>query len=329
MTVRAGLALALALMLLAASGAGAASAPVLTIAAPNPELAAYVRAAARRAGPRLLALTGAAPARIKIIIAGGREEFQRRVKKLGGPIWAAGVAAKGLIVLLPPAQLTDPDDFESLLTHELSHLYLAAALGSRRPPLWLEEGVAMYAAGQGGWRLVGTMTRAVLAKKLFTLVELSRKFPLGGDQAAAAYAQSYYFVSYLLSENGPQTIARLLKLLARGRDLTEALHRVTGRGLAACEREFRAAMESRFSWLALGAAGGTLWALISLGAGAALVWRRRAHLAQRGGMDGPQAPPPGPDARRWPPPPPRGDVLASAGLAPPARKKENQPGEES
>jgi hypothetical protein len=299
--------------------------PSLSVVAPNLELAQHVRDIFHQSAPRLAQLTGGHPGRIKVEVAPDREAFTRRTKESGGPLWAAGLAipGQGLILLRSPKQLTQPGDFRPLLIHELTHLYLAWELKGRHAPLWLEEGLAMYAAGQGGLAQASAMTRGVLSEKIKPFDELESRFPSGADEAGLAYAQSYYMVSYLLNTYGPEVLPRLLKELARDRTLTSALHKVTGHSLLQIEAGFKETMISRFSWLALLFAGSTLWALIGLTAGIALVWRRRRQrqrlkemeLLERDEKKDVE------QIRLWPPPPVRGDVMDQAGLKSPSTPK--------
>jgi hypothetical protein len=300
--------------------------PGLAVVAPNLELSQHVRDIFREAAPRLAELTGGhPPGRIKVDVAQNRETFNRRAKELGGPEWAAGLAVPGhgLILLRSPKQLTRPGEFRPLFIHELAHLYLARQLKGRPAPLWLEEGLAMYAAGEGGLALASAMTRGVLSEKIKPLAQLENRFPRQADKAGLAYAQSYYMVSYLINTYGPEVLPRLLKELARDRVLTSALHKVTGKSLAQVEADFQETMTSRFSWLALLFAGSTLWALVGLTAGVSLVWRRRKQkqrlkeldeleLLEKEEMS---------DKRSWPPPPVRGDIMGQAGLLGPSTPK--------
>ncbi len=296
--------------------------PGLAVVAPNLKLSQHVRDIFRQAVPRLAGLTGGHPSRIRVEVARNRQGFNRRAKELGGPEWAAGMALpkRGFILLRSPKQLTQPGDFRPLFVHELTHLYLARQLKGRPAPLWLEEGMAMYAASEGGLSLASVMTKGVLSGKIKPLADLELRFPAGADEATLAYAQSYYMVSYLLNTFGPEALPRLLGELARDRDLTAALYNVTGQSLVQVEDGFREAMTSRFSWLALLFAGSTLWALVAVVAGVGLVWRRRRQkqaikqmeiLELRDKEDLI-------DKRNWPPPPVRGDVLGQAGLVRPS-----------
>jgi peptidase MA superfamily protein len=267
----------LALLLALATAAWAGGPPHLAIIAPSPELAAHVKQVADRAAPRLTAWTGAAPKSIRIEVAVDHLAFERRVKQLGGPRWAAGLAwpQRNLILLRSPRQLGGPEQFAPLLQHELVHLYLAAGLKGRRAPLWLEEGLSMLLSGEGGWARTSAMTRAVLGGKLLPLSELEHRFPTDHREAALAYAQSYYLITWLLNNYGDESLRVIVASLAQDRPLTAALRRATGLSLASMQKAFSDDMSSRFSWLALLTAGGTVWGLIGIVAIVGLVIRRR------------------------------------------------------
>jgi hypothetical protein len=249
------------------------------VRAASPELAEHTREIALEAGAKLGAWLGAAPSAVRLVVCSDHEEFKARVAEVRGPEWAAGLALpeQGLILLRSPKLLLDPNQYRLLVIHELTHLYLSATLRRREHPLWLEEGLAMYAADEGGLGRTAAMTRGVLGAGLIPFAELESHYPAGESQVELAYAQSYYFISWLLNQHGPGVLRQVVAELARGRETTQAFHAATGQGLAALEARFGEEMTSRFSWLAVLTAGGSLWALVSLGAGLGLVLRRRAH----------------------------------------------------
>lgn len=273
--------LAAVALLLALSPAWAAELPSLSILAPSPELTAHVKQVVEQSAPRLRAWTGAAPRHIRVEVATDHAAFEQRAREMGGPRWAAGLALpqRGLILLRSPRQLGSPAEFAPLLQHELVHLYLAAGLRGRQAPLWLEEGLALLLSGEGGWARTGAMTRAVLSEKMLPLAQMDKRFPAEPLQAALAYAQSYYLVTWLLNKHGEQSLRVLVSSLAQDRPLTAALYRAIGQGLAATQEAFFADMRSRFSWLAVLTASGVLWALVSLVAMVGLVLRRRRQRA--------------------------------------------------
>lgn len=253
--------------------------PRVEVEAASPELAQHTREIVLEAGAKLGAWLGSAPERVRLVICSDQAEYRARVAAVRGPEWAAGLALpqEGLILLRSPKLLLDPNQYRLLVIHELTHLYLHAALRHREHPLWLEEGLAMYAADEGGLGRAAAMTRGVLGRGLIPFAELESHYPADEAQVELAYAQSYYFVSWLLNQYGPGVLRQVVASLARGRETTQAFHAATGQGLAALEARFGEEMASRFSWLAVLTAGGSLWALVSLGAGLGLVLRRRAQ----------------------------------------------------
>lgn len=300
------LALLVCLTIPTARAADSPALPPLTVQAATPQLEAYVRQIVGETAPRLAAWIGASPPRLKIVVAASEEDFKARVAELDGPHWAAGLAVprQGLILLRSPRQLIEPGQFRPLLAHELTHLYLAAALRQREHPLWLEEGLAMYASGEGGWERAAVMAKGVLQGRLLPLAELEESFPQDSDQASLAYAQSYYLISFLLNHHGPEVFPKIIASLAQGKAMTTALREATGQGLYALEQDFKAEMTSRFSWLTVATAGGTLWVLISLAAAFGLVARRRAQKARMAAMaDGEDSGGVHQMRRRWPPGP--------------------------
>ena len=262
-------------------GSTTPSVPDLSITAPNPKLAAHVSQICGQACPELERLIGSAPQQIKLVVAGTDREFAQRVDELDGPRWAAGLAvpAKRFILLRSPSQLTDLNTFRSVLIHELTHIYLYQALGRQKKlPLWLEEGLAMHAAKQGGLGLSGIMAKGVLLDQLIPFADLATRFPGKSEEAGLAYAQSFYLISHILDKHGAKSIPRLIRAMIHAKDISGALHQVLGQGLVALEADFTESMNSRFSWLAVLTAAGALWMLVALVAAVGLVARRRDQV---------------------------------------------------
>ena len=273
--------------------------PLLEIICQSDELQETIRQMAGRIIPRLNEFMGTAPPRIKIVVPSGKAEFQSMAESLRGPDWAAGIAvpARQLILLRSPSQLIDPAGFERLLAHELLHLYFHAVLGNKPAPLWLEEGLAMHLSGDSSLGRIWAMSQAVLTDSLIPFERLHNSFPAEGKKAQTAYAQSYYFVGFLLERYGPEITAQMLRGLARGKDLSGVLHQITGMGLVALEKAFVESAGSRFSWIMVIFSGSVLWGVAALIAAVGLVLRRRAQLRERR-----RAPDPEPMVACWAPP---------------------------
>lgn len=186
-----------------------------------------------------------------------------------------GYAGLGLAALHAGAR--DRGELASLLVHELTHLLNARALGTRTPP-WIEEGLADDLAfaeiGPGGRLDPGTvggaerheasltpsrelMIRASWEGGKGALVSLVRRVRAGDlpsvegvaqaswraladpDRRALLYAESTFFVRYLLAEHGDGFRRYLRELAAGGLGDPAALIEALGLEWADLDAEFR------------------------------------------------------------------------------------------
>jgi hypothetical protein len=298
--------------------AGTAFSYQVTVKADNPKLMRAIEKSVAELTPGLLRVTGAEQAEFTIVVPANKAAFNEMARKLGAPDWAAGLALpnRNTILLRSPGQLIEPARFNELLAHELTHIYLARVLGRRRAPLWLEEGVAMWASGESSLGRMWAMSRAALMDEFIPFGRLTRRFPADKTRASLAYAQSYYFVSYIVRNHGPEAVAKMLQGISQGKDLGGVVHAFSGLGLWGLEQEFIKSISSRFSWIMVFVSSGALWGVIALFAAVGLVVRRRAQLKML--WDMPDAHPKlgafGP-IRIWPPPKRRCDPLYEAGLS--------------
>jgi hypothetical protein len=209
----------------------------------------------------------APPSPTLIYLAPTWEQFQEVQPKGQPPTWAVGTAypEHNLIILRSPrAVKRGRTEVEEVLRHEYAHLVLARALKGHEAPQWLDEGFTMLQSR--GWNLSWTyiLSRGVLSKTLIPLAELADGFPLDQHQAQLAYAQSFSFVSYIKNEYGAEALARLIKGIAHGLDAEESLRQATGLGLRSLEREWKAELKKRYSWIPILTSFLSLWFLASL-----------------------------------------------------------------
>jgi len=84
------------------------------------------------------------------------------------------------------------------LAHEFVHIYLGRVVG-KPIPRWLNEGLAMYVAGE--WSLTDAASLAAdsLFGRLFPVAELADRFPTDPVGQQEAYRESYSLTAYLLN----------------------------------------------------------------------------------------------------------------------------------
>ncbi len=116
----------------------------------------------------------------------------------GMPPWAAAAAksASGKIILFPGRTGRYPfGDLPQTLRHELSHVLLYRSLGFH-PPRWLDEGLAMRAAGE--WKTSDDMFSAIallgVARGRFSIQRLEEDFRSGESKVRRSYALARAFV---------------------------------------------------------------------------------------------------------------------------------------
>jgi hypothetical protein len=207
-------------------------------------------------------------AKTRVYIAASRQEFQQLQPKSGkAPAWADALAYSGLKLIIlhsPRANKGRPQDILTTFKHELTHIAVGQAFKGQKVPHWLNEGLAMYESRE--WKLdrISHMTRAVLTDSLIPLKELTRNFPLDPQQAILAYDQSFYLVSYLLTQKGAATFQLFIREYSKGHDLEKVTRALYGLDLEELEQEWHKHLRFRFSWLPLIFSTTTLWFVITL-----------------------------------------------------------------
>lgn len=161
--------------------------------------------------------------RAKIYIYPDQESYAKATKQ---PAWSGGVAAydQKTIWSFP----RESGFFDSLLPHEIGHIIFREVIGgSRRVPLWLEEGVASYleqAKRFGSEKLiVGALEKgAFIPFKDLNLVD-GESLRQRSD-VILFYAESVNVVSFLLEKFGTYPFNEFCRKIKEGKSLDDALN---------------------------------------------------------------------------------------------------------
>ena len=170
-------------------------------------------------------------------------------KMAGNPHFSAfAVPSEELIVVhvSPSIPLTET------LRHELCHLFLHGYIRDSRLPKWLDEGVCQWVSGSlGEILLAGGFPDAgvALARRPIPLRLLAYSFPQDKDALALAYEESRRFVEYLISSYGKQDLLLILKHLAEGDEINQALSKTLSKPLETVEDEWLESVRSSGVWL--------------------------------------------------------------------------------
>ncbi len=216
--------------------------------------------------------------------------FRAQGRPVRAPDWAGGLALldeEVILVRIVPRGASRLE-LDRTLAHEMSHIALRRAMGSRAIPAWLYEGFALLTTEVWGLRRAEPLAQAGLANHIIPLAELDASFPKNAARAQLAYAQSGHFVRWLIVEHGRPAFRTWLRLLGEGQPVEAAFVSAFGESLADAELRWREGLVVEHGWLSTVAAGTTLFFVMGV-AFVGIAWgvrrRRRRALARMSPVD--------------------------------------------
>ena len=125
--------------------------------------------------------------------------------RTGQPWWAAAATKGNRIELQPVGILKRRSVLTTTLRHEMAHVVIDT-LSRKRAPRWLEEGFALYLAGEGA-----TISRYATKAQL-TTDQLEKKLerPSSQQEMRALYAAAYQKVFELMRVSGEVAVWKRL-----------------------------------------------------------------------------------------------------------------------
>ena len=170
------------------------------------------------------------------------------------------------MILKSPRTLSrTPINLRKTFIHELTHILLGQAfIRNEHVPRWLNEGVAMYESREWSVDRVVTMTQAVLTDSLLPLTDLTHAFPHDKKNLELAYCQSFYLISFLVSEYGTEQFHDFIRSYSKEKVLEDVLLNIYGINLYELERRWHRTLKMRFSWIPLITSSITLWFIITV-----------------------------------------------------------------
>jgi hypothetical protein len=225
------------------------------------------------------------PGRVEIRLVKRAENLARAAPPgRGAPPWAIGVAYPDAgVVVVAFRRGPMPSSIDSVVTHELAHLALGAALGDRAPR-WLHEGFAYLHSSDFSIDRTRTLTGMAWTGDVIPLAQLDRSFPLAEDAAERAYAESYDFVAFLArrgrysspdDDGNRWPFREFLASLARGSALDRAARDAYLTSVDELFEEWRVSLRQRYLTLPAGLLGMAIWVAAALLLILAFIRKRR------------------------------------------------------
>jgi hypothetical protein len=144
--------------------------------------------------------------------------------------WTGGVAFTRFGTIAIGISSGNLDWGKGAIAHELAHLVIHQM--TLNPygdlPVWLDEGLAMYAEGLPGPQFTTPLHQAVVEDNLISVRSLASPFSAYTDTAVLSYAESYSLVEFLIYGYGQPKMLELLNTFRQGSDYDDALQKVYG-----------------------------------------------------------------------------------------------------
>ena len=194
------------------------------------------------------------------------------------PTYASAVALPGLrlVILSMRAPFSqEGTDLSELFRHELAHIALDDAVGSKHVPLWFNEGFAVHASNEDPMARLQTLTMATLSKSLVPLHDLDRSFPADHYEVSIAYAESADFVRYLLRQTDRGRFAAMIDRTHKGEPFERALTDAYGTDARRLEYEWREELAKRNTFWPVLLSGSVVWVLVVGALAIGLVRKKR------------------------------------------------------
>ncbi len=155
--------------------------------------------------------------------------------------WTGGVAYPGYGVIAIGITRSNIEWGRRALSHEIAHLvtHQMTANPYNSIPVWLNEGISMYAEGELEQDYENYLKAAVISDSLISAQSLCSPFSAYSDKSYLSYAESYSIVAFLIEKYGKQKIHQLLTVFKTGSTYDNALLEVYGFDLAGLNKQWQ------------------------------------------------------------------------------------------
>ncbi len=214
---------------------------------------------------------------IVVQLTGDLQEFLEHLPYPAHIDWASGVAYGDLKLIILRTDENNLFSIRETFDHELSHVLLLNQL-PHRPPRWLIEGIAIHQAGEALAVRFQSLASAATGDSLMSLDSIAVAFPDSLAGRSLAYAQSAFFVSFLVGRFGEQRLTSLIETLSRGIPFHVAFQATYGEGLGSVEARWQESFR-RTAWMHVLTSDLFLWSALSILFVTAILvaWRKRSN----------------------------------------------------
>ena len=169
-----------------------------------------------------------------------------------------------MVVRSPDLSRSTLREYRKTVAHELIHLLQGQFVPLNLTPVWFNEGLALYYAGEFDLREQIVISKALIRNQLIPLEKLEQILNFSQPQADLAYAESASIIEFMENIYGNGTAAAILARMRNGENFEQAVLKVTNCEYDDLMNQWQTYVEKKYNWIFLLDIQNILWLIIPL-----------------------------------------------------------------
>ena len=230
------------------------------------KLAEFTHTAILNALPNVPAIWQTTTDTIRIQIVARSADFEGAVGS-DLPQWVGAVTLFPqdlMVVRSPDLSRSTLREYRKTVVHELIHLLQGQFVPLNLTPVWFNEGLALYYAGEFDLRERIVISKALVRNQLIPPVKLEQILKFSQPQANLAYAESASIIEFMENIYGNGTAAAILARMRNGENFEQAVLKVTNCEYDDLMNQWQTYVEKKYNWIFLLDIQNILWLIIPL-----------------------------------------------------------------
>jgi len=182
-----------------------------------------------------------------------------------------------VVVRSPDLSRSTLREYRASVVHELIHLLQGQYIPLNLTPIWFNEGLAVYFAGEFGLRERIVVSKAIFHKKLIPLGKIEQIVKFSHPQADLAYAESASVIEFIEMVYGVGTVEEILKTMRQYAGFNQAVSRVTDSDYDHLLNQWEKYLARKYQWIFLLDIQNILWLIMPVIALLAYISIRRRN----------------------------------------------------
>ena len=169
-----------------------------------------------------------------------------------------------MVVRSPDLSRSTLREYRKTVVHELIHLLQGQFVPLNLTPVWFNEGLALYYAGEFDLRERIVISKALVRNQLIPPVKLEQILKFSQPQADLAYAESASLIEFMENVYGNGTAVAILARMRNGENFEQAVLKLTDCEYDDLMNQWQTYVEKKYNWIFLLDIQNILWLIIPL-----------------------------------------------------------------